>query len=40
MCCRYEIREIWHWWVKYADVTGNCVEENIYERHLRGLFTI
>ena len=25
---------------KYADVTGNCVEENIYERLLRGLFTI
>lgn len=26
--------------VKYADVTGNCVEENIYERHQRRLFTI
>ncbi|MBF6627411.1 MAG: hypothetical protein ITG04_02730 [Proteiniphilum sp.] len=26
--------------VKYADVIGACVEENIYERHLRRLFTI
>ncbi len=26
--------------VKYADVIGSCVEENIYERHLRRLFTI
>lgn len=25
---------------KYADVVGSCVEENIYERHLRRLFTI
>jgi hypothetical protein len=25
---------------KYADVIGSCVEENIYERHLRRLFTI
>lgn len=26
--------------VKYADVIGACVEENIYERHIRRLFTI
>lgn len=26
--------------VKYADVIGSCVEENIYERHLRRLFAI
>jgi hypothetical protein len=26
--------------VKYADVVGSCVEENIYDRHLRRLFTI
>lgn len=25
---------------KYADVVGSCVEDNIYERHLRRLFTI
>jgi hypothetical protein len=25
---------------KYADVIGSCVEENIYERHMRRLFTI
>jgi len=25
---------------KYEDVIGSCVEENIYERHLRRLFTI
>jgi len=25
---------------KYADVIGSCVEENIYDRHLRRLFTI
>ncbi len=29
-----------HLLVKYADVIGSCVEENIYERHLRRLFTI
>ncbi|SEA24605.1 tagaturonate epimerase [Porphyromonadaceae bacterium NLAE-zl-C104] len=26
--------------VKYADVIGRCVEENIYDRHLRRLFNI
>lgn len=26
--------------IKYADVVGSCVEENIYERHLKRLFTI
>ena len=26
--------------VKYADVIGRCVEENIYDRHLRRLFVI
>ncbi|MCE5179941.1 MAG: tagaturonate epimerase family protein [Porphyromonadaceae bacterium] len=26
--------------VKYADVIGSCVEENIYDRHLRRLFSI
>jgi hypothetical protein len=26
--------------VNYADVIGNCVEENIYERHLKRLFNI
>ena len=26
--------------VKYAGVIGSCVEENIYDRHLRRLFTI
>ena len=26
--------------VKYADVIGSCVEENIYDRHLRRLFPI
>lgn len=26
--------------VKYADVIGACVEENIYERHIRRLFTV
>jgi tagaturonate epimerase len=25
---------------KYADVIGNCVEENIYERHLKRLFNL
>jgi len=25
---------------KYADVVGSCVEENIYERHLRRLFNL
>lgn len=25
---------------KYADVVGNCVEENIYERHLKRLFSL
>ncbi|MEN6324068.1 MAG: tagaturonate epimerase family protein [Proteiniphilum sp.] len=25
--------------IKYADVVGSCVEENIYERHLKRLFT-
>ena len=26
--------------VKYSDVIGNCVEENIYERHLKRLFNL
>ncbi|MDD4632163.1 MAG: tagaturonate epimerase family protein [Proteiniphilum sp.] len=26
--------------IKYADVIGSCVEENIYDRHLRRLFSI
>ncbi len=26
--------------IKYADVIGGCVEENIYDRHLRRLFNI
>lgn len=26
--------------VKYADVVGSCVEENIYDRHLKRLFSI
>lgn len=25
---------------KYADVVGNCVEENIYERHMKRLFSL
>jgi hypothetical protein len=25
---------------KYADIIGNCVEENIYERHLKRLFNL
>jgi hypothetical protein len=25
---------------KYADVIGACVEENIYERHLKRLFDL
>jgi len=25
---------------KYADVIGTCVEENIYERHLKRLFNL
>jgi len=26
--------------VKYADVIGSCVEENIYDRHLKRLFNL
>lgn len=26
--------------VKYADVVGACVEENIYDRHLKRLFNL
>lgn len=26
--------------VKYADITGKCVEENIYDRHLKRLFAL
>jgi hypothetical protein len=25
---------------KYADVIGGCVEENIYDRHLKRLFNL
>jgi len=25
---------------KYSEVIGNCVEENIYERHLKRLFNL
>jgi len=25
---------------KYADIIGNCVEENIYDRHLKRLFNL
>jgi len=25
---------------KYADIIGSCVEENIYERHLKRLFNL
>ena len=25
---------------KHADVVGQCVEENIYERHLKRLFNL
>jgi hypothetical protein len=25
---------------KYADVVGNCVEENLYDRHLKRLFDL
>jgi len=25
---------------KYADVVGSCVEENIYDRHLKRLFSL
>jgi tagaturonate epimerase len=25
---------------KYADVVGGCVEENIYDRHLKRLFNL
>ncbi len=26
--------------IKYADIIGSCVEDNIYERHLKRLFAI
>jgi tagaturonate epimerase len=25
---------------KYADIIGGCVEENIYDRHLKRLFNL
>jgi hypothetical protein len=25
---------------KYADIIGGCVEDNIYERHLKRLFNL